>query len=91
MELPLRAITFETGFMIAASADILSFVTALPARRSTIATCPVSQTVINFSDSIEHVPIFTLSLATPKVTNYKGETSEKKKLEKKNRFQESEK
>lgn len=72
-DIPRRAITLETGFIIAASADILCFVTVLPAVRSTIATCPapltVSHAVINFSDSIEHVPILMLSLVTPKVTN----------------------
>ena len=57
--------TFDTGFMIAASADILCLVIVLPALRSTMATCAtpsaVSQTVINLSDSNEQLPNLILS------------------------------
>jgi hypothetical protein len=62
---PLRAMTLETGFMMAASAEIFCLVTELPASKSTMAICCVpptfSQTVINLSDSNEQEPNFTLS------------------------------
>ena len=55
----------ETGFIIAASADIFCRVTVLPAAISTMATCAtpstVSQTVMNLSDSKEQEPNLILS------------------------------
>ena len=58
--------TFETGFMIAASADIFCLVTVLPADKSTMAICPraVSQTVMNLSDSMVHEPNLIFSGCT---------------------------
>lgn len=55
--------TLERGFIIAASAEIFWRETVLPADRSTMAIwdCPVSHTVINLSDSIEHDPNLTFS------------------------------
>jgi hypothetical protein len=48
---------------MAASADIFWRETELPAERSTMAICdcPVSQTVINLSDSMEQEPNLTFS------------------------------
>ena len=50
--------TLDSGFMMAASAEIFWRVTALPACKSTMAIwdCPVSHTVMNRSDSIEQEP-----------------------------------
>lgn len=55
--------TFESGFIIAASAEIFWRDTVLPADKSTMAIWdwPVSQTVINLSDSMEHDPNLTFS------------------------------
>lgn len=62
---PFKAITLDTGFMMAASALIFCRVTVLPLAISTIAIWPKpdSQTVMNLSDSIEHEPNFTFSNA----------------------------
>lgn len=55
--------TLDKGFIIAASAEIFCLETELPAAMSTIAIWdwPVSQTVMNLSDSIEHEPNLTFS------------------------------
>ncbi len=55
--------TLDNGFIIAASAEIFWRDTVLPADKSTIAIWdwPVSQTVINLSDSMEHDPSLTFS------------------------------
>jgi hypothetical protein len=55
--------TLERGFMMAASAEIFWRETVLPADKSTMAIWPwpVSHTVMNFSDSIEHDPNLTFS------------------------------
>lgn len=61
---PRRAITFDTGFMMAASAFIFCLVTVLPAVRSTMATwgdSPASTETINFSDSNVVKPNLTAS------------------------------
>lgn len=58
--------TLETGFMMAASADIFCLVMLLPAAKSTIAIWPNadSQMVMNLSDSIVQDPNLMFSAAT---------------------------
>lgn len=65
---PFNAITFETGFIMAASAEIFWRVMLFPADISTMAIwdCPVSQTVINLSDSKEHDPNLIFSAGIDK-------------------------
>ena len=66
-----RCVTSDTGFMIAASAEMGRFLTELPCDMSTMTTWvepPVlSHTVMNFSDSIEHELNLTHSEPMPAV------------------------
>jgi hypothetical protein len=66
--IPFKAMIFELGFMMAASAEIFCLVMVLPAVISIVAICATpptdSQIVMYLSDSIEHVPNFTFSALT---------------------------
>ena len=53
---PLRAMTLDRGFMMAASAEIFWRVTVLPAVMSTMAIWPDSHPVMYLSDSMAHEP-----------------------------------
>ena len=63
--IPLRAIIFELGFMMAASAEIFCLVIVFPAVISIVAICCTPPTdshmVMYLSDSMEHDPNLTFS------------------------------